>query len=105
MFNIEKTQEEIVKEEMMTINQHSEGGLYALKNANWLAYDLFWNNPRVTPQEFCDLMGNEAYKLFVASGKTQAFIKSIDPTHIPLDIPENKEVAFGKDGTVTITDK
>ena len=105
MFTIQKTQQEIVKDEMVEINLVSEAGLLSLIQSNERAYDLFWNNPKVTPQEFCDLLGNEAYKLFVASSKTQEFIKTIKPDHVELTIPEDKEVEFNKDGTVTITDK
>ena len=105
MFNIQKTQEEIVKDEMREIDLISKAGLENLKQANESAYRLFWHNEKVTPQEFCDLLGNEAYKLFQASAKSQQFLSEMNSTHTPLTIPEDKEVKFNNDGTVVITDK
>jgi hypothetical protein len=104
MFNIAKTQEDIIKEEMREINTASEAGLLNLIQSNWTAYNLFWNNPQVAPQEFCDLMKNDAYKLFMSSADSQAFIKKMKPDHEPLSIPKDVDVKFNEDGTVTITD-
>ena len=104
MFNIAKTQEDIIKEEMREINTASEAGLINLIQSNLSAYERFWNNSSVTPQEFCDLMKNDAYKLFMSSADSQAFIKKMKPDHYPLSIPKDVDVKFNEDGTVTITD-
>ena len=103
MFTITKTKEEIIKDELVKINQVSEFGLMQLITANKRAYDMFWKNPNVTPQEFCDLMGNEAYKLFQSSASSQEFIKSMKSDHVELSIPENWSVEFNQDGTVNVT--
>jgi len=103
MFNIEKTQEEIVKSEMEKIISISNVGLNNLAQANKRAYVLFWKNPKVSPQEFCDLMGNEAHKLFQTSADSQTFIKTMRPEHEVLTLPDDYDVEFNQDGTVSIT--
>lgn len=105
MFTITKTQQEIVKDELLQINRASEIALSILEENSKKAYNRFWNNPNATPQELCDVMGNNAYQLFTASAEVQGFIKKMKPEHEMLSIPENKEVTFNADGTVTITDK
>lgn len=102
MYDIKKTQLEIAKEELALIGAIGETGIENLIISVQQGYDRFWYNEKVTPQEFCDLMGNQAYKLFQDHRDAQDFIKSKRPDYVELTIPENYEVTFNQDGTVTI---
>ena len=105
MFNIQKTKQDIIKDELIKIDAMSRSGLYQLAEAHKTAYNLFWNNELgITPQDFCDFMGSDAYKLFVASKKGQDFLKEMDSEHEELKIPKGKDATINKDGTVIITE-
>lgn len=102
MYTIQKTQQQIINEEIQKISLVGDIGLNVLEQSIKDGYDLFWNNPNATPQELCDLMGNQAYKLFQDHRDAQDFIKSRRSDYVELTIPENYDVTFNQDGTVTI---
>ncbi len=63
-------------------------------------FNLFWNNADATPQELCDLFGNQAYKLFQSYGAVNQLIKALKPDDVP---PSSlNEFTINEDGTVTI---
>lgn len=105
MYEIEKTQLEIAKEELALIGAIGETGIENLVISVQQGYDRFWNNEKVTPQGFCDLMGNSAYKLFKDHSDAQDFIKSKRPDYVALTIPEKWDVQFNENGSVTISEK
>lgn len=74
--------------------------LSAMKTSAREVFDLMWNSDGKTPQEVCDLLGNEAVKGFDAHAALQGLIFSIDPTWVPL-VPQY-EYTKNEDGTVTI---
>ena len=103
MYNIIKTQEEIIKDEIRGINTTANAGIINLKQAIDLAYRQFWFNPLATPQEICDVLGNQAFKLFEDHRDASLFLLSKDSEYVPLQIPENFTADINNDGTVTIT--
>ena len=70
------------------------------------AYQNFWFNPFHTPQEFCDFLGTEAYKLFEDHYETQVYLSRRIENYQFLGTPEEYEDPIKhEDGTVTITKK
>ena len=63
----EVTQEEKTKIAVRTITDQSNGALDNLKFNLNLCWDMFWSNPNATPQQICDALGNNAYKIFQAN--------------------------------------
>lgn len=63
-------------------------------------YELLWGTKGQTPQQVCDLMGNQSALGFTLHGKLQEMIYALDPTWVPL-LPTHEYVK-NADGTVTI---
>jgi hypothetical protein len=76
-----------------------------LKLAQRRAYGAFWHNQDVTPMQLAQKMGTDAAAYFMASAKVSEALSMMNPAHVPIAVPEGYEVAFGQDGTVTITKK
>lgn len=106
MFNIpNKTKDQMIREVIENLSTLGDNAITSLAIQHKTNFDNFWNNPEATPKEICDALGNEAYKLFINSHATQAFIKSVRPDYEALSVPERYEIVFNKDGTVLIEDK
>lgn len=102
MYNIIKTQEEIIKDGIREINTTANAGIINLKQAIDLGYQQFWFNPLATPQEICDVLGNQAHKLFEDHSDASLFILSKDSEYVVKGVPENFTADINIDGTVTI---
>lgn len=106
MFTIQtKQKEDLVREQIEIISTLGDASVQQLINNHKTTYDLFWNNEFCTPQEICDKLGSEAYKLFINSKTTQDYISSVQPDYVQLTVPEIYDVVFNEDGTVSITNK
>jgi hypothetical protein len=96
----EPTQEQNIALAVSQLSSQVNGSLDNLKRNIQIAWDLFWHNPQATPQQICDALGNNAYKIFQESGFWQAAIKQRDPDYEEL-VPPN-EFVINQDGTVEI---
>jgi len=103
MYNIIKTQQEIIKDEIREINITANAGILNLKQAVNSGYQQFWFNSLVTPQEICDILGNQAFKLFEDHRDASLFLLSKDSEYVVQGVPENFTADINNDGTVTIT--
>jgi hypothetical protein len=112
IFNIEKTEEEVKKEEARRQAIYRRDLLVGFASGLYVAYKDFWDNTTITPQEQCTLLGTSASDLFTKHATGVQFILTNLPNvteHIPnfMDttaIPQGKNVEYHEDGTVTITD-
>ena len=100
---IEKTKDELVKDEARRFIAHNKKILQDLiinyKHAFWMV----WNNPDVTPKEMMDALGTRGRDIFIASSDLQAFIKKMEPSF--QDMVPSHEYTINEDGTVTIGEK
>jgi hypothetical protein len=103
IFNIEKTQEEIKRDEIRRCAEYRKGALEAHTSAYEVAFHEFWNNSIVTPQEQCDALGTNAMQFFITSQTTATYIKTLNPGWTPPEVPY--EFTINADGTVLIGDK
>jgi hypothetical protein len=99
------TPKEISKEEKITrgvntLVKFNNEALQTMINNAQTAFYVFWNNEDATPQEICDLFGNNAYKLFENYGLIVQLILTLKPDTI-LPTPPN-QFTINPDGTVTI---
>jgi hypothetical protein len=112
IFNIEKTEEEVKKEEARRQAIYRRDLLVGFASGLYVAYKDFWNNEILTPQEQCDLLGSEAFDLFSKHATGVEFILTHLPTvteHIPdfmdiAHIPNDKEMSV-VEGKIIISDK
>lgn len=101
MFTIEeKTQEEKTKDAVRGMNSHAVASVENAKNNYRTAFNLLWDNENATPQEICDALGNQAYKLFENAMIWISAITKLDPTWVYPPAPN--EFTINPDGTVTI---
>lgn len=103
IFNIEKTEDEVKVDEIRRCAVYRNGAVEAHISAYEVAFNDFWHNPTVTPQEQCDALGTVAIQFFQVSALTQEYIKTLKPDWIPPAMPYLFEV--NKDGSITIGDK
>lgn len=101
--NTQKTEVDVAKEELMTLNNLSTSTLEHLAQNALISYKLFWdNNPELKAQ----ILGTEALKLFTVSSIIQQAIKQIKETigeeYTPLTIPEGKTITWKEDGSCEI---
>lgn len=101
MFNIpEKTRQDKVIDVVRQIDTKVIETIENAKVGYRATYDLLWHNQDVQPQEICDQLGNEAYKMFENAMRWIQAIKQFDPTwEYP---PAPNEFTINEDGTVTI---
>lgn len=91
-------QEKLGANALVTFNKGAmENQIINLKQS----YNLFWNNPQATPQQICDLLGNNAYKLFENYSVMAQAIMTIKPDAEVL-MPADGAFTINQDGTVTI---
>lgn len=69
------------------------------------AFDMYWNNPKSSPQAQADKLGNGALKLFTSLETWQEAIKAVYPDYVPLVPPQswqaNKDENGNYNGTIT----
>lgn len=95
----EKTAEELDLESMQLERDDS---LSRTLGAYTNGYNVFWQNP----QKYCDIAGNNAYKLFKDHRTTGLYLKEMIPDFVELGIPEEYEQPIiNSDGTVVINKK
>lgn len=101
MFQIpEKTHEEKIRDQIIAINEHSRISAETAKANYYGAFDMLWNPPYGTPQDICDGLGSQAYKLFENAMTWIGVIVALDPSwQYP---PAPNEFTINHDGTVTI---
>lgn len=63
----------------------------------------FWKNPRFTPQEISDELGNTAGELFRLHGLLYQTIKTANPETVITEVSSLGAFTINEDGTVTIT--
>lgn len=98
--SIKKTQEEIVKDNILSwYKQINDTIQYDIDKYNE-SFEMFWSEENVTPQERCDMLGNQAYKVFEDSMDRIVHLMKYQPTWNP-PIPPYK-YTINEDGTVTI---
>jgi hypothetical protein len=110
IFNIEKTEEEVKKEEARRQAIYRRDLLVGFASGLYVAYKDFWNNEILTPQEQCDLLGSEAFDLFSRHQAGVVFVMQNLPDVADYisdwlsvtTLPEGKEVEIKEDGTVNI---
>lgn len=99
---LEKTKEELAKEQVIAFSNTSNHVLNNYKvNFNML-YDMIWKS-NIHPQDFFDVLGSKAVGVFQAAQKVVKHIMEIDPTYTP-PAPVY-EYTINVDGTVTVGDK
>jgi hypothetical protein len=111
ILNIEKTEQEIKKEEARRQAENRKQMAVSLAWSFYTAYKDFWESPILSPQEQCDLFGTSAHEFFSKHQATVLFIEEHLPdvsSYVPLwesirSVPSDKQVTINEDGTVTIT--
>lgn len=63
----------------------------------------FWKNPRFTPQEISDELGNTAGELFRLHGLLYQTIKTANPDAVLTEVSSLGAFTINEDGTVTVT--
>lgn len=101
MFNIEKTQEELLKDHAIGISELRDTHINTVKMQYQQSFDLVWNS-MYAPQAVFDMYGNEAVQLFVEANKTIGYILQLDSSYSP-PMPKY-EYTLNEDGTVTVGD-
>lgn len=99
-FNITKTHEQIVIDEVVSLGEMNsrtlENLIHNFENAFWQV----WSNRNATPQEIFNFFGVNALQLFQTATATIAFIQTLKPDYVPPTIPY--AYAINQDGTVTV---
>lgn len=101
MFNIEQTEEYQALQDIQQMDSYASAALTTFTQQSRQAYDTFWYG-RVSPVIKMQLLGTKAFQVFTASAQAQAFIKSQNPEHEVLGIPEGYEIVWGNDGSAVI---
>jgi hypothetical protein len=101
MFNIEQTEEYTALQDIQQMGSLASSALASFTQYSRQAYDTFWYG-RVSPVIKMNLLGTKAFQVFKASAEAQAFIKSQNPQHEELAIPEGYEIVWGNDGSAVI---
>jgi len=100
MISIEKTHDEILKDEVLKIiessNNISKGTDIRHKNL----WNLIWNNKNVTPQEIFDVFSTDAYKLFELSSALQTLLSRVIENY--QFMTPKYEYTINEDGSVTV---
>jgi hypothetical protein len=99
------TQGEIVRQQAVELNTMIERILGLAKSFTSNMFNRFWNNPKVTPSEMSAIYGTSAKDLFIKLAQWQGAIQQIDPSYVPITVPEKWEYVLNEDGSVTITEK
>ena len=103
IFTIQKTEDEIKIDEIRRCADFRKRAVEAHISSYEEAFNDFWNNSLVTPQEQCDALGNSAVQFFIVSATTQQYILALKPDWTPPFIPY--EFTCNEDGTVVIGNK
>ena len=99
---IEKTKEELAKEAVNAFSNESQDVLDNYKNNYKNLFSMIWNTS-VHPQDFFDILGNQAVTIFQTAQEVVMHIMKLDPNYIPPAAPYKFEI--NRDGTVTIGEK
>lgn len=113
IYNIQKTTEQIKQEEITRQASTRQGSIIAFAYSILNAYNDFWFNPILTPQEQCDILGASAVTLFTEHAACVQFVLDRMPNitdYVPTfmsvaTVPADKEVNVSNTGAVTITNK
>jgi hypothetical protein len=62
----------------------------------------FWANPRATPQEIAEALGDRAAEVFQLHGKIGALLASVKPESIEPGMSVVGQFTVNQDGTVTV---
>jgi len=100
---ITKTQEEVVGDEITQIENIRNQALNMFTNSAKLTYDLFWFKGS-HPNEKAKRLGTNVLTVFTESAQTQAFIKSMTPDYVELQVPPQFQVNWNQDGSCEIVD-
>jgi hypothetical protein len=98
------TQEEITKQQVKELNAWVSGTIQVARERTAEMFNRFWNNANATPMQMSATYGVYAKDLFVKLAVWQQSIQAIDPSYVPLQVPEKYEYVINEDGTVTITE-
>lgn len=99
---IEKTPEELAKEQVMAFSRESQSVLDNYKYNYQRLFNMIWSTS-VHPQDFFDVLGSNAASIFATAQKVVMHIIDLDPTYTPPSAPYLFTV--NPNGTVTVGDK
>lgn len=103
MINIQKTHEELVKDEVVKIVNYSDNISKGTDNRHKSLWNMIWHNSIATPQEIFDLFGQNAVKLFQLSSALQHLLTEVLNGYEMMSPPY--EYTINEDGTVTVGNK
>tara|TARA_Y100000385_G_scaffold60759_1_gene59241 strand:+ start:1508 stop:1837 length:330 start_codon:yes stop_codon:yes gene_type:complete len=66
---------------------------------------MFWNNPKATPQEIADALGPDSSEVFSLHYKLGELIASVDPSFLEERVQLIGNFVQNEDGTVTIVEE
>lgn len=99
---IEKTPEELAKEQVIAFSKESQSVLDNYKYNYQRLFNMIWST-QVNPQDFFDVLGSNAASIFATAQKVVMHIIDLDPTYTPPAAPY--KYVINQDGTVTVGDK
>ena len=102
IFNIEKSEQEIKMEEIRRCAEYRKGAIEAHISAYEVAFNDFWENGKVTPNDHFDIFGKEGKTFIDFLKKTEDYIKSVKPDWKAPEIPFEYQEDAGK---ISIGDK
>jgi len=102
MFDIQPTEESKAIADLKMMSACATSALNGIKECSAAAHMYFWQG-EASPETKLALLGASALEIFTASATTQAFIKSIDPTHTKLGITAGYVMTWAQDGSATMT--
>lgn len=97
---IAKPREQIIAEQVNTLNEKATILLNTYKDGFVNLYRHVWFNQHVTPIEIFDALGERGVELFIASQKVVTHLMSLDPTFTPPSHPYTYTIT--PSGTVII---
>ncbi len=101
MFNIpEKTRQDELIDIVRKIDSKVLETIENAKVGYRATYDMLWHTPNVHPQEICDILGNEAYKMFENAMRWIQVLQQFDPSWVYPPAPY--QFTVNENGTVTI---
>jgi hypothetical protein len=102
MYNIEKTTEEIAKDSAIQITNDAEKSVNDTDYKHEQMFKSFWYPTNCTTQDICNVLGNQAYKIFKDSYETQLYLAKVKPNYVQLVPP--REYTINENGSVLIGD-
>jgi hypothetical protein len=99
---IEKTPEELAKEQVMAFSKESQAVLDNYKYNYQRLFNMIWNSD-VHPQDFFDVLDTQAVTIFQTAQEVVTHIMKLEPSYTPPAAPY--EYTINQDGTVTVGEK